>query len=179
MVERLTVAHKRFTKDVDLINHFLIIMFVYLASGLFSIWYGNGITQYAPVALVVFFVSVLEDRTQPIEAAFILTIIYGYALLAGVGVGLLFMGVLIQVFAEEYFFRGWLFSRLTERAGVVSGIMLSTALFVALHALNPGFGASYALISVAFGGLMCAITWRTGSIWLAVALHLVWNLSVL
>lgn len=72
--------------------------------------------------------------------------------------------------AEELIFRGYLFGLLLDRWGTAAALLLTSLVFAALHAFNPG-ATIVSLAAVAAAGLMLgAIRVRTGSTvaaWLA------------
>jgi len=144
------------------------------------------LAQYGFVAGAVLVVLLDEYKHNPTlypgptlaEALFYVLVSLGGFVFIGQAVAI-WLGLAMQVFMEELFFRGWLFARLGDTAGSVAGAVASTGLFIALHALNPGFGLSYALFAAFFGLAMCYFTHKTGNIWLAVGLHFLWNLIAL
>lgn len=78
---------------------------------------------------------------------------------------LLFAGILIP-FAEEIFFRGVVFAWMRDRWGLPVGVIVSSIVFGVLH-VNLGSVAAITLL-----GVLCALAYqRSGSIWVAVALH--------
>lgn len=82
---------------------------------------------------------------------------------------------------EEYGFRGLMFRVVGgwtrgARFGAVIGIIIPTVLFSLFHgSLDPYILTSYLVL---FGSL-AIITWRTGGLETAVALHAVYNISAL
>ncbi|MBK6515309.1 MAG: CPBP family intramembrane metalloprotease [Polyangiaceae bacterium] len=73
---------------------------------------------------------------------------------------------LAPAFAEELFFRGVLQPSLTARLGPLAGVALASILFGAFH-LDPPQAAGAAVLGLALG----FVTWRTGSLWPAIAAH--------
>jgi len=96
---------------------------------------------------------------------------------------------LIGPFAEELLFRGFLFTLLVRRAGwhVVPAMILSSLIFGLAHLRNAdvqfvsivfGGGPSlttYVLPYAAGGALFAWVTWRSQSLWPAIALHALMN----
>lgn len=82
---------------------------------------------------------------------------------------------------EEYGFRGLMFRVVggwarTARAGLVTGVVVTTVLFSLLHGTSdPYLLTSYLLL---FSSMAIA-TWRTGGLEVAVVLHGVYNLALL
>jgi membrane protease YdiL (CAAX protease family) len=82
--------------------------------------------------------------------------------------------VFVVPIAEEVFFRGYVFRVLTQRAGLVAGIAISSAMFSAVH-LNPsGF-----VIYLGIGTVLAWIYHRTGNLLAPIAAHIVHNSIVL
>jgi membrane protease YdiL (CAAX protease family) len=75
--------------------------------------------------------------------------------------------------AEELLFRGFLLSALAaSRVGFVRGALLTSALWTALHAGYSAAGiAEVFLIGLYFSWLL----WRTGSLWVAILCHALYN----
>lgn len=99
-------------------------------------------------------------------------------------VALFVIGMLLTPLAaagEEYGFRGFMFRVVGgwtrgARFGAVLGIIIPTVLFSLFHgSLDPYILTSYLVL---FGSL-AIVTWRTGGLETAVALHAVYNLSAL
>ena len=82
---------------------------------------------------------------------------------------------------EEYGFRGFMLRVLGgwtrgERAGAALGIIGSTVLFSLFHgSLDPYILGSYLILF----GCLAIITWRTGGLEVAIALHAVYNMAQL
>ena len=83
--------------------------------------------------------------------------------------------VLLQVAAEEVYFRGWLQPVLTEAWGQVAGILVSALAFAGLH-LAGGAQDLLSLLNLFLGGLLFALLFRRGGGLAApVAAHWGWN----
>jgi uncharacterized protein len=77
---------------------------------------------------------------------------------------------------EEVMFRGILFRFLEARAGTWLAIVLTSALFGAMHLLNPDATAWGAVAVGLEGGVMlCAAYVATRTLWLPIGLHIGWN----
>ncbi|MEL7211480.1 MAG: CPBP family intramembrane glutamic endopeptidase [Pseudomonadota bacterium] len=91
--------------------------------------------------------------------------------------------VLIQVSAEEIFFRGYLQSQLAARfSSPMIWIVLPSILFGALHYSPADYGNAAWLVAIwatAFGMFAADLTARTGTLAPAIALHFVNNVSAL
>jgi membrane protease YdiL (CAAX protease family) len=82
--------------------------------------------------------------------------------------------VLIVPVAEEVFFRGYVFRLLSRRAGLVAGLVISSAMFAAVH-LNP----TGLVVYFGIGMVLAWIHHRTGSLLAPIAGHVVHNSLVL
>ena len=89
-------------------------------------------------------------------------------------VALFFGAFLIQGASEEVLFRGMLLSSMSRKTGVFTAVMLSSALFAAMH-LASFEGLLYLLTLFGLGALMAVVTIRTNSLWAACGLHTAWN----
>lgn len=77
--------------------------------------------------------------------------------------------------AEEAVFRGYLLRTLTEGAGALFAVLATSAAFAVLHGANPDVGA-LAVVNIFLAGVLLSVAvLRTGSLWLATAVHLGWN----
>ena len=86
------------------------------------------------------------------------------------GLGFFFVGIL-----EEYFFRGYLQYTLYSGVGFWPATLITSLLFLAGHAGNPGETA-VGLFNVFVAGFALAIMlWRTGNLWFAVGFHAAWD----
>jgi membrane protease YdiL (CAAX protease family) len=91
----------------------------------------------------------------------------------------LFLATLISLasgFGEEVAFRGYLQSRLAQRYNPTTAIAIVSVLFAFLHpfgnAIHP---LLYLATAILVGFLLGVIFARTRSLWMAIALHAVWN----
>src|SRR6185437_3580003 len=88
------------------------------------------------------------------------------------GWGLAFLAV---GFLEEFSFRGYALTTLTQAAGFWPAAILLSIAFGAVHASNPG-ETPLGLFAVGLVGLFFCFTWRrTGSLWFAVGMHAAWD----
>jgi uncharacterized protein len=74
--------------------------------------------------------------------------------------------------AEEFFFRGFMFTVLARRLGPVWGALIVGACFGLIHAPAPTLSL---VVLGCFGVALCALYWRTGSIIPCMGLHAVHN----
>ena len=87
------------------------------------------------------------------------------AVLIGFGV----LTCLVAPVAEEFFFRGFMFSALAGRLGVGLAAVLTGAIFGLIHL--PGAPLMGVAVLVAFGVALCLLYWKTGSLIPCMALH--------
>ena len=91
----------------------------------------------------------------------------------------IFLGALLALasgFGEEIAFRGYLQSRLAQRYNPGTAVMIVAVLFALSHPVgdvsNPLlYIATAVLVGILFGTVFV----RTGSLWMGIALHTVWN----
>lgn len=116
-----------------------------------------------------------------VVGALTLTGVYRFTAEAGTAAGWLAVtaaslaAFAIPAAAEEAVFRGYLLRSLTEGAGPVPAVLLTSLLFAVLHGGNPEIGG-FAFVNIFLaGGLLAVAVLRTGSLWLATGVHLGWN----
>jgi hypothetical protein len=82
-------------------------------------------------------------------------------------------------FLEEIMCRGYLLQNLREVRRPVVGIVFSSLVFSALHALNPAiFSFVVPAVNLLLVGVLFALAYIvSGNIWFPTALHLGWNLA--
>jgi len=87
----------------------------------------------------------------------------------------LFGGLAPQSAAEEMFLRGYALAHLRRGVGNIPAVLLTGTVFGVLHLTNPNStwvaAANISLVGVFLGALVI----RTGSIWMAIGLHISWN----
>lgn len=93
-----------------------------------------------------------------------------YALLAA-----FFVGFLIQGMSEEVVCRGFMLTSVGSKSGALIGMLVNSLLFGLLHLGNSGVTVFSLVNIVLFGVLMSVIVLKRNSIWLAAALHSIWN----
>lgn len=80
--------------------------------------------------------------------------------------------------AEEALFRGYPFRALVDGMGPVAALLVTSALFAAVHGANPNVDP-LGLLNIFFAGLLLGYAvLRTGSLWLATGVHLGWNWAI-
>jgi membrane protease YdiL (CAAX protease family) len=94
------------------------------------------------------------------------------------GLALAFALSLLAGFGEEMVFRGVVFRLFEEGFGTTVAVLISGALFGAMHSANPGATlASSAAIAVEAGILLAAAYALTRSLWVPIGLHFAWNFT--
>src|ERR1035437_5113838 len=88
----------------------------------------------------------------------------------------LYLGIFCVVgFQEELLCRGYLLQTITGGTNIYWGMLISSAIFAALHLGNPGSGWM-AMLGIFFAGMLLAFAAvRTGKLWLSIGLHIGWN----
>jgi membrane protease YdiL (CAAX protease family) len=76
---------------------------------------------------------------------------------------------------EELLLRGLGLQALRRGFGDVPAVAISSVVFGALHLFNPGATWVAALLVALVGAWFGAVTVRTGSVWMAMGLHVSWN----
>jgi membrane protease YdiL (CAAX protease family) len=104
-----------------------------------------------------------QEIVTELKAQDALPILAGYAALT----------CMFAPFAEEFFFRGFMFSVLSRRLGPVWAALLVGAVFGLVHA--PGAPVLGVVVLGAFGVALCVLYARTGSIIPCMALHATHN----
>lgn len=113
--------------------------------------------------LIVVYVALTGDRSDPQEALTLFSGPVAAALVVAIG------GLLVPL-GEELLFRGLGYGVL-RRAGHVFAVIVSAAVFALAHGLNVVFAAAFVL------GVANAVLYeRTGSIWPPAAAHATFNL---
>ncbi len=88
---------------------------------------------------------------------------------------LIFVGFIIQGASEETVCRGFMMTSFGSKGGAVAGMLLNSLLFGALHLLNSGVTVLSILNVILFGVFMSVLVLKLNSIWMACAIHTVWN----
>jgi len=93
-------------------------------------------------------------------------------------VGIILVLMIAAAFLEELAVRAYILGALKSALGSVPAVIISSALFSALHAKNPGAGL-VGLINILLAGLLLGTVFVvTERIWAAWALHAAWNLML-
>lgn len=98
----------------------------------------------------------------------------------GVSVGLILLylvAFLIQGLSEELICRVYLMVSLSRSFPIAVCVVSNALFFSLLHLGNPGISALALLNIFLFGILASLLTLRRGSIWMAAALHSLWNFA--
>lgn len=131
-------------------------------------WVAGALLGIASMAVIVGLIWLAGGiRLELDPARSVGTLVYG-----------LYLFLFVALF-EETLFRGFLFQRLVDGAGVWIAQLALALLFAAGHWGNPGmYGATevVASLDLGLGAIMLGLAWlRTRSLALPVGLHLGWN----
>ncbi len=85
---------------------------------------------------------------------------------------------LLAAAVEELSFRGYGFQKLIEAIGAPAALLVTSAIFGALHFWNPN-ATIFSSINTILAGIILAIPYiRTRSMWMQIGLHWSWNLTM-
>lgn len=91
--------------------------------------------------------------------------------------GLFFLAFVIQGASEELLLRGFLMNRLRIGRPVWVAVLISSLTFAVLHLPNEGAGG-LALLNVFLFGLLASLLYLvTGSLWVSMGAHSLWNFA--
>jgi membrane protease YdiL (CAAX protease family) len=90
-----------------------------------------------------------------------------------------FLVFVLVAFGEEMFFRGFMLEYFKSKMTLAKSLVISSLIFGIFHAGNPGvFTTPFTIINILLIGLFFAYAKElTGSLWIAIGLHLAWNFS--
>ena len=94
---------------------------------------------------------------------------------------MILLNTLLVGFSEEVMFRGIFYSALRDRVSIWPSILWTSVAFGAVHVLNGfvtgdfGTATIQAFAAAASGLVFIAIRLRTGSLWVAIAYHALWD----
>ena len=87
------------------------------------------------------------------------------------------LAVLIQCTSEEIWCRGFLYERLAVRYPLWVPIVVNGVAFGLMHSFNDGVSV-LAVCSIAVAGICDSLVrWYSGSIWLVIGMHTMWNFT--
>ena len=110
---------------------------------------------------------------------------WGIGLPPGPAIAYLALNTALSALSEEWMFRGILFRALLARFRLWPAVLITSVLFGAFHVLNAftlgdlRMALAQSVAAMMTGMLLVALVLRTGSIWPAVAYHMVWNFGLL
>lgn len=85
------------------------------------------------------------------------------------------LGFMTLAFFEEFSYRGYLQATLASGIGFWPAALVLSILFAAVHLYNVGETPVAAILAGCFGLLAAFSLRRTGSIWLAIGMHVAWD----
>jgi membrane protease YdiL (CAAX protease family) len=83
--------------------------------------------------------------------------------------------LLLAAAFEEVLLRGYAFQRLVDSLGALGAVLISSALFGALHIPNPSATPLSTANTVLAGVLLAVAYLKTRGLWLPIGLHFAWN----
>lgn len=105
----------------------------------------------------------------------------GYSVVGTRGAAVLVPALAISIasgFSEEIIFRGWFFRLVEQWLGTWIALILSAALFGALHLKNPNATLlAGTAIALEAGIMLAALYMLTRRLWAAIGLHAAWNFA--
>lgn len=82
---------------------------------------------------------------------------------------------ILQGGTEELVTRGWLFPAVSAKSNIFIGILISSALFGALHLFNPGVTV-LSIINIILDGIFaCFLMLKYDNMWVLAGMHGAWN----
>ena len=128
--------------------------------------YALGLGVGLALALVTFLILYATHAVEVTAGTFtpVLIVLYLFAFL-------------IQGAAEEVLLRGYFMVSVTNTASPLTAVLFSALVFSMLHVAIVGFSALGMLNIFLFGVLLGFIVFRTHSLWLAMALHGIFNFA--
>jgi membrane protease YdiL (CAAX protease family) len=133
--------------------------------------FAKGVALAAIILAVVFVVSLatgsirIEGFARPAPPTTNVLAYFAGAVLAFMLVG----------FYEELMFRGYVLQKLNERAGKVTSVVVSSIVFALMHGVNPGADVVGIVNTTIIAIILCALFFRTGSLWMPIGFHFAWN----
>lgn len=88
---------------------------------------------------------------------------------------LMFVGFMVQGASEETVCRGFMMTSFGSKGGAFAGMLFNSLVFGALHLLNSGITVLSFVNLILFGLFMSMLVLKLNSIWMACAIHTVWN----
>ena len=88
---------------------------------------------------------------------------------------LFFVAFIIQGMSEETVCRGFMMTSLGSKGGAVVGVLFNSVFFGLLHLNNSGLTVFSMVNLILFGLFMSVLVLKLNSIWMACAIHTVWN----
>ena len=89
----------------------------------------------------------------------------------------LLLGFTLQASSEEIVARGWQFTAMGARYGLLPAVLFSSVFFTLLHLLNPGITVVAIVNLLLFSFIMCLYVLKTNCLWGACGFHAVWNFA--
>lgn len=90
---------------------------------------------------------------------------------------LLLLGFIIQASSEELVARGWQFTAMGARFGLLPAILFSSIIFSAIHLANGGITVLAFINLLLYAFTMCLYVVKTKNLWGAMGFHIIWNFA--
>ena len=91
---------------------------------------------------------------------------------------LFLLGYFVQGMAEEVLCRGFLMTALSRRYSVLTAVLVNSAFFMLMHALNPGINLIAFFDLFLYGVFASLVMIKTDNIWVVSAIHTMWNFTL-
>ena len=88
---------------------------------------------------------------------------------------LMFLGFIVQGASEETVCRGFMMTSFGSKGGAFAGMLFNSLVFGCLHLFNSGITVLSFVNLMLFGIFMSFLVLKLNSIWMACAIHSVWN----
>ncbi|MFZ9760280.1 MAG: CPBP family intramembrane glutamic endopeptidase [Candidatus Kapaibacteriota bacterium] len=86
--------------------------------------------------------------------------------------------IVIYAIVEELLFRGMIFQACVERFSFIPTAIVFSLVFASAHVFNPSFD-TLSMVNTLLAGLLFSYAWyHTRSLWLPIAIHIAWNLTL-
>jgi len=101
-----------------------------------------------------------------------------YSKFSGTALAMALLYVFVNVLDQEFLVRSYLFQEVWRRYSATAAVVVSTVVFVALHAgaISKGINGELAGIDVLFASILLGVAYlRTKALWLPIGIHFGWN----
>ncbi len=92
--------------------------------------------------------------------------------------GMVLVILITGALAEELMFRSYPFLQLQHATGRIGAVVITSALFGAVHLGNPNVSAWALMVTITVGVLLALARLRTGALWMPWGIHFGWNAAL-